>query len=169
MLREKWGIESKVQEPRGCFLSAESVEATVVMISGASGVQECGHRECRIERENALTDNIGGKSSNTDNRVPSSSAFRCRQSSNAVISPFSQTHFLILQPKHCFLLFFFCLSQCESLCLPLYTCPRFLQQFSVLSCITVHQSCQKMAYVAVKCHVGLVGPVCKRPISGSCS
>lgn len=56
------------------FLSAESVAAAVVMISGASGVRKCGHRECRIERENALTDNIEGKSSNADNRVPSSSA-----------------------------------------------------------------------------------------------
>lgn len=56
------------------FLSAESVEAAVVMISGASGVEESGYRECGIERENALTDNIGGKSSNTDNRVPSSSS-----------------------------------------------------------------------------------------------
>lgn len=73
-LERNGGWRAKYWSWEDVILSAESVEAAVVMISGASGVRESDHRECRIERENALTDNIRGKSSNTDNRVPSSSA-----------------------------------------------------------------------------------------------
>lgn len=135
------------------FLSAESVEAAVVLISGASGVRESGHRKCRIERENALTDNIGGKSSNTDNRVPSTT------------SPASLSFLLFL--KHTssffnlntvlFVLFFLSLpfTMLVIVFTLFHTCPRFLLKFSILSCITTHCSCWKLAYVAA-CNAMLV-------------